>query len=263
MKKAFTLIELLVVIAIIALLLAILMPALAKVKEKGKTVVCASQLKQFGMAWTMYAQENNDSNIEYSPVSEWADGGFWFFKLGPYFSDNHFALGLTDGFKNPDVMFCPATRRYSPNKFSGPLTYGGSDMAWKFDMSTLRPSYTGEQPQGSYMINAWTQSDYKRFSNTNSMTPLVVDGGWVDGMPVNGDIPALVNLIDLKGSGLPGAPYRMHPNQFTRFVLSRHGKAINMVFKDSHVETTPLKELGRFKWHKDFQNVSHIDLPNK
>jgi prepilin-type N-terminal cleavage/methylation domain-containing protein len=56
-NKGFTLIELLVVIAIIALLLSILMPALGKVKEQAKQIVCASNLKQSGQACYVYATE--------------------------------------------------------------------------------------------------------------------------------------------------------------------------------------------------------------
>jgi prepilin-type N-terminal cleavage/methylation domain-containing protein/prepilin-type processing-associated H-X9-DG protein len=58
-KKAFTLVELLVVIAIIALLMAILMPALQKAREQGKRAVCLTHLRQLGLAWIMYAEDND------------------------------------------------------------------------------------------------------------------------------------------------------------------------------------------------------------
>ena len=59
MQKAFTLIELLVVIAIIAVLMAILFPALNRAREQGRRAVCLSNLKQLTLAWTMYADEND------------------------------------------------------------------------------------------------------------------------------------------------------------------------------------------------------------
>jgi len=62
-KKGFTLIELLVVIAIIAVLMAILMPALNRVKEQGKRSTCLNNLKQLTLAWIMYADENDDNLV--------------------------------------------------------------------------------------------------------------------------------------------------------------------------------------------------------
>ena len=58
-KKGFTLIELLVVIAIIALLMAILMPALQRVRKQARAVVCESNLKQWGPVFLMYTDDYN------------------------------------------------------------------------------------------------------------------------------------------------------------------------------------------------------------
>jgi prepilin-type N-terminal cleavage/methylation domain-containing protein/prepilin-type processing-associated H-X9-DG protein len=62
-KRAFTLIELLVVIAIIAVLMAILMPSLNKAREQGKRAACLGNLKQLQLAWTMYADDNDEKIV--------------------------------------------------------------------------------------------------------------------------------------------------------------------------------------------------------
>ena len=70
-QKGFTLIELLVVIAIIAILAAMLLPALSKAKQKAQGIACMNSTKQLNLGWIMYAGDNNDR----TPGS-YANGGF-------------------------------------------------------------------------------------------------------------------------------------------------------------------------------------------
>ncbi|MHB1191040.1 MAG: type II secretion system protein, partial [Armatimonadota bacterium] len=61
MRKGFTLIELLVVIAIIAILASILFPVFAAAREKSREAVCQSNLRQIGMAFSLYAQDYDET----------------------------------------------------------------------------------------------------------------------------------------------------------------------------------------------------------
>jgi prepilin-type N-terminal cleavage/methylation domain-containing protein len=109
--SAFTLIELLVVIAIIAILAAMLLPALGKAKERAIRIQCASNLKQWGVATTLYAGDNR----EFFPANPSSDGASGFAWMARSLNTNFYPQYLlknrpgTTGTRRDkqDVLYCP------------------------------------------------------------------------------------------------------------------------------------------------------------
>ena len=143
-KRGFTLIELLVVIAIIAMLLAILMPALGSVKERAKRVVCASNLKQVSIGIATYASSYDDKLPKpYFNGNNMPWAAFFAYKInptattdaakitsGPY---NFGYLFDTDIIINPKVFYCPSASKQE-NAIGVSFRYESyvGDLAWPF-----------------------------------------------------------------------------------------------------------------------------------
>ena len=81
--RGFTLIELLVVIAIIAILAGLMLPVLAKAKQKGQSSICLNDLKQVGLAMQMFANENDDM----IPRGTAGHSPRWWMEFMPYLSE--------------------------------------------------------------------------------------------------------------------------------------------------------------------------------
>jgi prepilin-type N-terminal cleavage/methylation domain-containing protein/prepilin-type processing-associated H-X9-DG protein len=139
-REGFTLIELLVVISIIALLMAIMMPALSKVRSIAKATICSTQLRQVGVASLLYAQDNDSRVVSatFNPSSSPAE--FWYNLLRPYIN----LTGDHEG-QSAEVFICPN------DKTSGGLFSKGADR-----VNGLRDADTWRQH--SYGINGQTQT---------------------------------------------------------------------------------------------------------
>jgi prepilin-type N-terminal cleavage/methylation domain-containing protein/prepilin-type processing-associated H-X9-DG protein len=110
-RLAFTLIELLVVISIIAILMAVLMPALRKAKAQATRIICQSRQKDIGMAMNFYVMDNNGLLMASWPVGNEMNSGkheehfTWFARLSPYY--NRKEGRTTSGYYDYKLLRCP------------------------------------------------------------------------------------------------------------------------------------------------------------
>jgi len=114
--KGFTLIELLVVIAIIAVLMAVLIPALNRAREQGRRAACLSNVKQLGLAWMLYAEANDEKIVNgctgspgQSPIPKDEDGWVHWAGYSDQTSDADQLLALRAGAM---FRFCNELRLY-------------------------------------------------------------------------------------------------------------------------------------------------------
>ncbi len=239
-KKGFTLIELLVVIAIIALLLGILIPSLKKAKEQTRTVICRSNLKQWGSFWSLYL--NDYQNRFPSPFQTYNGQqiqGLWVEPLRSYY---------TGGGENMRV--CPAAQK---TEFIAP----GWNASWQV-ATAVNPN---EQFQSSYGINnylydypgdLWGRSESWHWKKADvkgaGRIPLFLDCFRWGGHPRAIDLPfyTLPQTLEEFRTGC------LTDNEMRRFCLDRHNSGINVLFLDNSVEKIGLKQLWELKWHKEF-----------
>lgn len=242
-EKGFTLIELLVVIAIIALLMAILVPTLQRVRRQAKAIGCQSNLRQWGQAFAMYTSDHNG----------------WLPPLilhKPLWSLRDYIINFND------LLLCPMASEF---KYWGEIPASGDTYsAWH--SSYTGSIYTGEYLTGSYGRNDWT---LPRDLSVLTIHPEMISF-WQDWQATGADrIPVLLDCRTVGGNPYSWAPppeYEdgpvSHPFGPTvthggmwDFVINRHDGGLNCLFMDWSVRKVGLKELWTLKWHDDFDTA--------
>jgi prepilin-type N-terminal cleavage/methylation domain-containing protein/prepilin-type processing-associated H-X9-DG protein len=278
-KTGFTLIELLVVIAIIAILAALLLPALSRAKSKADSVGCKSNLHQLALGLAMYADDYKgyppSGNLAPDRTEQGLVAGLQPYLKSPWPEQNYVfdaqGNGIYRGAKN-SVWACPGYNRLRGEFFDsdrmwvwGPTSYGYNDNgseSW---------ADTGWGLSGYWIVNenlsTWTPTRQNQVLYPSDMIAMgdstLMPDGWRNGAPIFGAMRLNMaawdriywNAVML---GLPAG------DSAVKGMMQRHGGRWNVFFCDGHMETLRASDLFDLRkplvaqrWNNDHQ--SHAD----
>jgi len=244
-KRGFTLIELLVVIAIIAVLMAILMPALRRVKEQARMVSCLATLKQWNLIAAMYTEANDGKFWDSEPGTP----GYWF----PRYMDEDIR-----SWKRNELWFCPSATKpiIDENGVQAP-TFNIFNAWGIFQDSTLGRDGIA----GSYGINGYCLIPHDA-STTTYEGGVPVENGWkVAGGRNAAQVPWWIEALRFDLWPLPTQAPAANEfeawsgNNMARCCINRHQGFLNAAFMDWSARKVGLKELWTLKWHKQFDTA--------
>jgi prepilin-type N-terminal cleavage/methylation domain-containing protein len=249
-KSAFTLIELLVVIAAIALLMAILVPALSRARKHAKAAVCLSYLKQWGTTFALYLQENEGRLPARGINALWLLRGRLTSQAGPN------EPKLRQNVRTQGIACCPMATM-APNPDFPASTYGNPPVQVKqgdvfrvWEIVSPAPAFRSSYGlnEALFQYNPWMRSGASTGSETSTFS-----------------IRGVARIPVLLDSAMPGSyayatiPPPPLPSYLTvgigLFCVNRHEGCVGGLFLDWSVRKIGLKELWTLKWYPSFNTA--------
>lgn len=255
-QNGFTLIELLMVISIVVLLMAILLPALQRVKKQARAVICQANLKQWGTTVALYV-EDNQGRLPRDLVDGFS---IWFLRGSVVSSNDPNVPESLHPLDTKGIACCPMAVKPGRASFTYAVSgetrmegqVGSTFEAWETTIAG-RPYST------SYGLNDWLFHRHYQFDNSNRFRPRPP---YTEIFSIKGraKIPTLLDCIT------DGAnPFEQDkPPRFSghsgpgmgSFCINRHNGYVNGLFLDWSVRKIGLKELWTLKWNLQFDTAN-------
>ena len=257
--RGFTLIELLVVIAIIAILAAMLLPALSQAKDKAKGTACLSNFRQIGVASTMYTDDNNNFVVPQNvtmPAGQTPDANWIVQNPNAIFWED--LLRLSGYMKSFSAFDCPSLQNLAAHAIGGSVATNhmlGIGINWP---ELGRSLAGGNNPR---KINAiQSPSLCIGFADAGSVTTATASeptgDGWVPDLAYDATLQQYLGY---------GCAFFRSPSGTANFVsgdarsLPRHAKRVNWLFMDAHATLSRNSAAGWNLTRTDSANLWSID----